>query len=278
MAAEGTGRAGCVYTQLELNKNRCKMLWFMCIGIAIALYGIYVQARSASNPSYSPSLEVASSWMYHNVVHKVAQPTSWFRDILAGCGHHASQTIKKDSGGLGSMIMNRLMLPAVRYSGMANGMIHVLQICFLLSSPKSTRAAEVILAFSSLGLLVSALCLGGAMAHCRLIGFTCLGVHHMVIMWLAWGRRLLLKGANCPSVAAASSTAFAGGASGGAGGPAAGTSGMARRNSSSELPEPAKKRPSVSGQSGGAKPSNGQTGSHSSSCNSRLRRPTERRS
>lgn len=277
----GEARPVCVYTMASLKKNSTKLLVLMCIGIALALYGIYVQARSQSNPNYMPTLTLATHWLYHNVGQRIAHPST----LLTGtnCGALRQQAAK---GSVGRLLMSRFVAPVTRYSGIMNGFINVLQILLLMVYGRSVMGADAIMGLSAFGLVVSAICLVGSFAVCKLMCISCLGIHHIVIIYLALRRRRLLSNIFCPSGGApsgeptprgAASTFGSGGGGGGGGG---GGSGAPARKSSAaadllRLP--------LAKQSGGASsglsaPPTAGSQSHSSSCSTRLRRPAERRS
>lgn len=183
-----TSRPVCVYAMAGLKRNSTKLLITMCIGIALALYGCYVQARSQSNPTYMPSISMATRWLYTSLGNTLAHPTH----MMKGCNHKATkQTVPH-------FLMRHLVKPIVQYSGLINGMINLTQIILLKVYCRSVKATNVMIAMSAVGFIISMICMGGAYATCRLMCISCLGIHHLVIIYYANCRRRIIQNILCP--------------------------------------------------------------------------------
>lgn len=173
-----------------LKRNSTKLLITMCIGIALALYGVYVQARSQSNPNYMPTISIASHWIYkaigkQSIKHPVQMLTGCFSKQLAkGSTYH--------------VFMQYFVLPIVHVSGIINGMVNLVQIVLLKVYCRNIWATNVTIGLSAFGFIISMICLCGSYASCKLMCISCLGIHHMVIIYLALRRRNILENLNCP--------------------------------------------------------------------------------
>lgn len=186
-------RPTCVYALAGLKRNETRLMIVMCVGIALALYGVYIQARSQSNPSYMPTISVATSWLYESLGHRLNHPTSMF----ASCqGKQAKTTVPAS---FGHFLLHKLIEPVTHYSGIINGTINVIQIAILKVYSKSLTGTDAIIGLSSFGMVVSMICLLGSFASCKLMCISCLGIHHIVIIYLAIRRRRMLKNILCPT-------------------------------------------------------------------------------
>lgn len=179
----------CVYALAGLKRNSTKLLVVMCIGIGLALYGIYIGVRSQTNPNYQPTITVAANWLYQSVGQKTAN-SGYF---MNGCRN--KQSFKPT---FGHLLMSNFVYPISRYSGILNGSINVAQIILLKVFCKSFSGTDAIIGLSAIGLIISMICLVGSFAFCKLICISCLGIHHIVIIYLAIRRRRMLKNILCP--------------------------------------------------------------------------------
>lgn len=215
-------RPVCVYAIAGLRRNSNRLMIVMCIGIAFALYGVYVGMRHHSNPSYVPSVSAASSWLYNNVGQLIMKPK--FLKTGVSCTRGGSYT----KNTFGHLLMRRFVYPTMRYSGLLNGLINLAQIAILRMYSKSVCATDTIIGLSAFGLVVSFICLVGSFASCRLMCISCLGIHHKVIIYLAAQRRRMVQSILCPSSNLAglpSGTCSFGAATGGGGGSGSGSGG-----------------------------------------------------
>lgn len=202
MASNGSNRPICIYAEAALKKNGTKLLVVISIGIALALYGVYVQARSRSNPHYMPTITIATHWFYTSVASRFPIPGASY---MNGCGN-------KYGGGMRQRLPHALwrffVSPIVKNSGFINGMINVVQIALLKMYCCSLKATDAIIALSAIGWLVSMICLFGAFASCKLMCISCLGVHHLAIIYLAVRRRKIVQNILCPQPNVSQSCTF----------------------------------------------------------------------
>lgn len=214
------GRPVCVYALAGFKKNTTKLMVVMCIGIALALYGVYVQARSSSNPNYMPTITLATNWLYNNIGQRIVHPSY----LLNGC--NGKQLVKQS---FGSLMMHRFVYPVTRYSGLFNGFINLVQIVLLKVCYKSLAGVDAIVGLSAAGLAISFVCLIGSFAYCKLMCISCLGIHHVVIIYLAIRRRRILNNILCPTanVNEGSTCTFGSSTGGGGGGAGSGSGGGA---------------------------------------------------
>jgi hypothetical protein len=223
----------CVYAMPNIKRNSTRLMIVMSIGIALALFGVYVQARNRSNPQYMPSVSLVSGWLYHNVGHLMSP--SFFMDG-ASCNRAARQlppSLRPSS----RSFMQRFIYPVMRCSAILNGLINVAQILLLKIYCKSVCGTNIIIGLSAIGVVISAICLIGSFATCRLMCLSCLGIHHVVIMYLAAKRRRMLQSFICPT-GPNSNPSSGGGCTFGTGGGGSGptTSGNRRASGSSGNP------------------------------------------
>lgn len=180
----------CAAALNGLKRNSTKLLITMCIGIALAFYGVYVQARSQSNPSYMPTISIASHWIYKAIGKQaIKHPTH----MLTGCFN--KQLAK---GGSFNALMHYLVMPIVHFSGIINGITNIIQIVLLKVYCRDICATNVTIGLSVFGFIISMICLSGSYASCKLMCISCLGIHHMVIIYLALRRRNILMNIECP--------------------------------------------------------------------------------
>lgn len=178
----------CQYAMATLKKNSTRLLITMCIGLALAMYGIYVTNRGHSNPHYMPTISVAGHWLYNMFGQKILYPSN----ILKPCTKNTfTQTVPH-------FLMRALIKPIVHYSGLVNGLINIVQIVLLKVYCSNMMATNAIIALSATGWLISMVCLFGAFATCKLMCISCLGIQHKVIIYLAWRRRAIIQNMFCP--------------------------------------------------------------------------------
>lgn len=177
-----------------LKKNSTKLLITMCIGLALAMYGIYVTNRGHANPNYMPTISVplarAGHWLYDIFGHKLFHPAS----LIKPC---SKSTFKQT---VPHFLMRALIKPIVHYSGLVNGLINIVQIILLKLYCSNMMATNAIIALSATGWLISMVCLFGAFATCKLMCISCLGIQHKVIIYLAWRRLSIIKNIFCPPI------------------------------------------------------------------------------
>lgn len=190
MASVGTNRPICIYAEAALKKNGLKLLVVICIGIALALYGVYVQARRSSNPHYVPTITVATHWFYTSVASRFPVPGATY---MNGCGNKYGMRHR-----LPHALWRYFVGPIVKNSGFINGMINVVQIALLKMYCSSIRATDAIISLSAIGWIISMICLFGSFASCKLMCISCLGVHHLVVIYLAVRRRKIIQNMLCP--------------------------------------------------------------------------------
>ena len=170
----------------------------MCIGIALALHGMYVQSRRHTNPAYVPSTTIATRWLYDKIGSKVMHPSSMLSGNCNAKGKF-KQTVPH-------FLMRAILQPVVHYSGYLNAFINLAQIVLLKVYYKNLNATNTIIALSVAGWIISFFCLSGALATCKLMCLSCLGIHHLLIIYLACRRRKIVKNIWCPSETSNSST------------------------------------------------------------------------
>lgn len=178
----------CTYALASLKKNSTHLLIAICIGLALSLYGIYVQARSV-NPAYKSSLNMASSWMIQAISDKFMNPAKLFYNC------YAKATAKRSVPSFFSRYMIR---PIIYKSGLMNAAISITQIVLLKLYCRSVRAATTIVILSALGVLISGICFFGTLASCKAICISCLSFHHGVVIYLAMRRRNMIGNMLCP--------------------------------------------------------------------------------
>lgn len=232
MTVEAT-RPVCVYAMSGLKRNSTKLMVVMCIGIAFALYGVFVQTRAHhASHHYMPKVAtVASSWLYHNVGQHLMSPS--FLKTGGTCNAERRAAMRHS---FARLIMTRFVYPTMRYSGIINGLINLIQIILLKVYCKSVCSCDAITGLSVVGLIVSMICLWGSVVGCRLMCISCLGIHHMIIMYFAIKRRRMVQNMLCPpanlsGLATSSTCTFSAITGSGAGSGTSGT-GTPRRNSS----------------------------------------------
>lgn len=195
----------CGNAVLALKKNSTKLLVTMCIGIGLAMYGIYVQSRTQSNPSYAPTISVATNWLHGYIGNGLINTG------MLGC-NGKSGAMKASAP---NFMVRSFVNPIVRYSGWINGFIHIIQIILLKIFCRSIKGTDGIIALSAIGLLTSVICLGGAFASCKMMCISCLGVQHIFIIYFAIRRRAVIQNIHCPQNFSASSGSCTMGNSGG---------------------------------------------------------------
>lgn len=179
----------CVYAKANLKQNSTKLLVAMCVGIALALYGCYVRSQSKVDPHYMPSVSVAIHWLNEKITNNVGNPMNMLK---RNCH---SKAPKYNA----SHILSRYVLaPFVSNSGILNGLINVGQIILLKVWCSSIPATNAIMGLSVLGLVVSGVCVVSAFASCKLMCLSCLGIHHIAIIYLAIIRNRILCNIHCP--------------------------------------------------------------------------------
>lgn len=183
----------CVNAMPNLRRNSTRLMVVMCIGIALSLYGVYIQTRSSSNLNYSPSVSVASSWLYHNVGQHLMSPS--FLTNGGSCVRDRAPNRPT----FAQLFMYRFVHPTMRYSAIVNGLINVSQILLLKVYCKSLSGTDTIIGLSAFGIGISLICLIGSFAFCRLMCISCLCIHHIVIIYLAVMRRRMVQGLTCPT-------------------------------------------------------------------------------
>lgn len=161
-----------------------KLLIIMCIGIALALYGMYVRSRANTNPNYMSPINTATHWMLDHVGSKILHP---FRG-----GSCASRGIRHS-------FISEFLQMVVNSSGLVNGLINVTQIIVLKVNSSSVKSADAIIAMSSIGWVVSMICLVGAFSSCKLMCISCLGIQHVAIIYFAIKRRKMILSSQCPT-------------------------------------------------------------------------------
>lgn len=186
----GETRQICSQAMSGLKRNSTKLLITMCVGIALAMYGVYVQARSESNPSYMPSISIASHWLYKTIGKQTLKHPG---QMLSGCFN--KQVARATTS---HFLMRNFILPIVHTSGIMNGLINLIQIILLKVYWREIFAANVTIALSATGFAISMLCLYGAYASCKLMCISCLGIHHLIIIYLACCRGKILQNIYCP--------------------------------------------------------------------------------
>lgn len=192
MTTSLSGRPVCIYAEAALKRNGTKLLIVMCIGLALALYGLYVTARTSSNPHYMPTITVATHWFYTSVANKLHIPgTSYW----TGCGGNQKGRLLRR---FPQMLWRFMVKPMTKHSGFFNGLIHIGQIALLRMHPMNLKATDAIIALSAIGFVISMVCLFGAAISCKLMCISCLGIHHMVIIYLAARRRKIVQNILCP--------------------------------------------------------------------------------
>lgn len=183
-------RPVCQYAVAGLKKNSTKLLIAMCVGIALALYGAYVQSRTHADPNYLSTLSMATHWAKDLVGAKMASR------LIKACVQ--TPAMKRT---VPHFMMRMLVHPIVHYSAIMSGFINVAQIILLKVYCKSVPVTNVIIALSAIGLVLSAVCMVGAFAACKTMCITCLGIHHCFIIYYAVRRRIFIKNMLCPPAA-----------------------------------------------------------------------------
>lgn len=186
----GEARPICAQAMSGLKRNSTRLLITMCIGIALAMYGVYVQARSESNPSYMPAVSIASHWLYKAIGKETLKHPG---QMLSGC---FNKQVLKATGP--RFLMRNFILPIVHTSGIINGSINLIQIILLKVYWREMFATYVTIGLSATGFVISMLCLYGAYASCKLMCISCLGIHHVIIIYLALWRGKILQNIHCP--------------------------------------------------------------------------------
>lgn len=195
-----SGQPVCVYAMQKLKRNSTTLLIAMCIGIALALYGCYVQARSQSNPHYTSTIATATHWLYNNLGKKIMHPSALLRNCNGFSRGGESMSKARGFGHMCSYVLMRFLIkPMVQYSGIMNGMINIVQIILLKVYCKSVPVTDVIIALSGVGFAISMLCLIGSIINCKLMCFSCLGIHHLFIIFYGLRRRQIIKNLLCPT-------------------------------------------------------------------------------
>lgn len=192
MTITPSGRPVCIYAEAALKRNGTKLLIVMCVGLALALYGIYVQARSRSNPQYMPTITVATHWFYNSVANRFNIPSASY---MTGCGGNNKGRILRR---FPHVVWRFMVKPMTKHSGFFNGIIGIIQIALLRMCPMSLKATDAIIALSGIGFVISMICLFGAVISCKLMCISCLGIHHMVIIYMAARRRKIVQNILCP--------------------------------------------------------------------------------
>lgn len=182
-------RFTCVYARNNLRKNSNKLLVAMCIGIALALYGCYVQARARIHSNQVHSMNGASHWMNERLL----KPMNQWRGACSG-----SQNNGAHHNAASRVVMEYMVRPFIAQSGLINGLINVIQIVLLKLYCSSLPATNAIVALSVVGLCLSLVCLIGALATCKMMCVSCLGLHHAAIIWFALQRRAIFRSMLCP--------------------------------------------------------------------------------
>lgn len=195
MTTETAPRPICVYAAANLRKNSTRLLIAMCIGIALAMYGAYVQIRSHSNPAYAPSIVTAGK-----MVHKMLTST-WVgsRTLMSGCNSGSGGSRGTFRHVAPKYLMQNVLKPIVHYSGIVNGCFNIIQIILLKVCCRSIRATNGIIALSVVGSIMSMVCMVGAYTTCKVMCISCLGIHHIAIVYLAVRRRKMLMNMLCPA-------------------------------------------------------------------------------
>lgn len=192
----------CLFAKQALRKNSTKLLVAMCVGIALSVYGIYVHSRSHSNPGYESNIAVASHWLF-NVANKIIHPTTMLNGCKTSQKATAAMGVGKQAGMLKmrlilNFIMQMLIEPMTHYAGPINVGINLIQIILLKIFCKSKPATTAIIVLSGIGFCVSMFCFIGSMASCKLMCISCLGIHHMFIIYYGLARNRIIKGMLCP--------------------------------------------------------------------------------
>lgn len=185
----------CVYAKASLKQNSTKLLVAMCVGIVLALYGCYVRSQSKVDPHYMPSVSVAVHWLNDRITNNVGNPMNMLK---RNCPPTKSPKFSAASHVLGRYVWG----PFVSNSSILNGMINIGQIILLKVWCSSIRATNAIMGLSVLGLVVSAVCVVSAFASCKLMCLSCLGIHHIAIIYLAIIRNRILANIFCPPLQA----------------------------------------------------------------------------
>lgn len=185
-------RPVCVYAMAALQRNSTRLMIMMCVGVALALCGVYIQTRMQSNPNYTPTIAVATKWFYAILGRRLVNSSR----LLRGCTNELSDSFKPT---VGKLLMHRFIYPITRYSGLMNGTINLVQIILLKVYCKSFTGTHSIIALSALGAGISLLCLIGSFVACKMMCLSCLGIHHGAIIYLAMNRCRILKNVLCPT-------------------------------------------------------------------------------
>lgn len=179
----------CVYAKQNLKRNSTKLIIVMCFGIALALYGIYIQSKSRVNPSYFTTMSMASHWLYNRIGQRLLHPLSYRPSAYFGqCGDPQRSMF----------VMRYVFKPVAACTSLLNALINLTQIILLKVYCSNVRATKAIIGLSAFGLVLGFFCIVGSFATCKLMCITCLGVHHMIIMYLANKRRHIINNMLCP--------------------------------------------------------------------------------
>lgn len=181
-------RPVCIYALNGLKKNSTQLLITICIGLALSLYGIYVQARSSS-PGYRSSIATASNWLMDTISHKLAYSAS----MLAGC--HSKAHLKR---AVPTFFSRYLIRPVIYKSGFMNAIISLVQMVLLKLYCRNIKATSSIIALSCVGICISAVCFFGALATCKTVCISCLSIHHGFVIYFALRRRAIISNMLCP--------------------------------------------------------------------------------
>lgn len=189
----------CVYALANLKRNSTRLLIAMCIGIGLALYGAYVASRMRSSVRYTPTIQAATSWFNERLAHTLGHPMSKLTGGASCSAGQTNQALYRTPLTRSKWILDKIVRPFVTSSGLINLLINISQIVLLKIYSMSGPACDAIVGLSIGGLVVSGMCMFGALMTCKTMCLSCLGIHHAVIIYFALKRRTIIHSMLCPS-------------------------------------------------------------------------------